>query len=122
MIEIFSFINSYSTWVLDTRYGSHICVNMQMIRNYRKLEKDEMILHMGSEAKVATLGIGSCSLSLPTGLVIKLSNCYYVSSIRKNIISISCLVMDGFNFEIENKGISIICSLVSLKCSIKFIY
>ena len=69
--------------------------------------RDEVILWMDNRAKVATLAIGFCSLSLPTGLVIELSNCYYVSSIRKNIIFVSCLAMDGFNFEIENKGISI---------------
>ena len=61
---------------------------------------------MVNGAKVATLAVGSYSLSLPTGLIIELSNCYYVQSIRKNIISISCLAMDGFTFEIRNKGIS----------------
>ena len=78
-----------------------------MIRNSRRLEKDEVILHIENRAKVAALAIGSCSLSLPIGLVIELSNCYYVPSIRKNIIFISCLVMDRYSFEIENKGISI---------------
>ena len=61
---------------------------------------------MENGAKVAALAIRFCSLSLPTRLVIELSNCYYVPSIRNNIISISCLIIDGFNFEIRNKGIS----------------
>ena len=62
---------------------------------------------MGNRAKVAILAIESCSLSLPTGFVIELSNCYYIPSIRKNIISVSCLVMDGFNFKIKNNDNSI---------------
>ena len=62
---------------------------------------------MENGAKVAASVVEFCSLSLPTGLVIELSYCYYVLSIRKNIISISCLVMDGYNFEIRNKGIFI---------------
>ena len=62
---------------------------------------------MGNGEKVATLAIGFCSLSFPIGLIIKLSNCYYDPSIRKNIIFVSCLVMDGYNFKIKNKGISI---------------
>ena len=62
---------------------------------------------MKNGAKVAALFVGYCSLSLPTELVIKLSNCYYVSCIRKNIISVSYLVMDGFTFKIKNKYISI---------------
>ena len=44
---------------------------------------------------------------LLTWHVIELSNCHYIPSIRKNIISISYLIMDGYNFEIENKCISI---------------
>ena len=106
MIEIYSSINFYSTWVLDTGCGSHIYVNVQMIRNYRRLGKDEMTLRMKNVAKVAALGIGSCSLSLPIGLVLELKECLYVLSITKNVISISCLVMDGFTFEIRNKDIS----------------
>ena len=62
---------------------------------------------MDNWAKVAALSIVFCSLSLPIGLVIESSNYYYVPSIRKNIIYISCLVMDGYNFEIKNNDISI---------------
>ena len=78
-----------------------------MIKNSRRLAKDEVILRIKNGAKVAALAIGFCSFSLSIGLIIELSNYYYVPSIRNNIISISCLIMDGFNFEIENKGISI---------------
>ena len=80
---------------------------MQAIRNHRRLGRDEVILQMKNGAKVAALAVESCSLSLAIGLIIKLSNCYFVPSIRKNIIFISCLVMDGYNFEIKNKDIFI---------------
>ena len=36
---------------------------------------------MENGAKVATLAIGTCSLSLSTRLVIELSNCYYIHSV-----------------------------------------
>ena len=62
---------------------------------------------MRNRAKVATLAVEFCSLSLPTRLVIELTNCYYVPSIRKNMITVSCLIMDGQNFKNRNKGISI---------------
>ena len=107
MIKNYSSITSYSAWVLDTGCGPHICINMQAIRNHKRFWWHEVILQMGTWAKVATLSIGFYSLYLSTGLVIELSNCYYVPSIRKNIISVSCLVMDEYNFEIGNKGISI---------------
>ena len=71
------------------------------------LAKDEVILCMENGAKVATLAIEFCSLSLSSRLVMELSNYYYVPSIRKNIIFISYLIMDGYSFKIRNKGIFI---------------
>ena len=98
MIETYYSITSYFAWVLDIGCGSHICINMQAIRNSRRLGLDEVILQMGNEVKVTALAVEFCSLSLPTELVIELSNCYYIPNIRKNIISASCHVMDGYNF------------------------
>ena len=62
---------------------------------------------MKNGANVAVLVVGTCILSLPMRLVLELSNCYYVSNITKNIISVSCLVMDGYSFQIRNKSIFI---------------
>ena len=71
---------------------------MQGLRNRRTLTEGEVDLRVGNGARVAALEIGDYSLSLPSGLVIILKNCYYVPSMSRNIISISCLDMDGFSF------------------------
>ena len=39
---------------------------------------------------------------MPSGLVLSLEECYYVPTIRRNIISISCLDKKGFEFIIKN--------------------
>ncbi len=41
---------------------------------------------MGNGAKVVVLAIGVYSLTLPTGLMLELENCYYVPTISRNII------------------------------------
>ena len=46
--------------------------------------------------------MGVFTLSLPSGLILDLSNCYYVPAISRNIISISCLDMVGFEFKFKN--------------------
>jgi len=58
-------------------------------------------------AKVAVLAIGTYSLSLPSGLVLELNNCYFVPTLNKSIIFASCLEDDGFEFVIKNKCCSI---------------
>ena len=62
---------------------------------------------MGNGERVAALAVGFYDLTLPSGLVFQLKNCYYVAAVRRNIISISCLDVDGFHFLIKNNIFSI---------------
>ncbi|MGI4673365.1 hypothetical protein ACR2XN_28270, partial [Klebsiella pneumoniae] len=78
-----------TSWVLDTGCGSHICINVQELRRSRTLAKGEVDLRVGNGAKVAALAVGTYYLSLPSGLILELDNCYYVPAICRNIISIS---------------------------------
>ena len=65
------------SWVLDTSCGSHICVNVRGLKNSRSLAKGEVDLRVGNGARVSALAIGIYYLSLPSGLVLELDNCYY---------------------------------------------
>ena len=71
------------------------------------MTEGEVDLRVGNGARVAALGIGNFSLALPSGLVILLKNCYFVLAMSRNIISVSCLDMDGYSFIIQNNMISI---------------
>ena len=66
---------------------------MQGLKNSRSLAKGEMDLRVGNGARVVVLTVGTYYLSLPSGLVLELDNCYYVPAMSRNIISISCLNM-----------------------------
>ncbi|KAH7668586.1 hypothetical protein IHE45_11G020300, partial [Dioscorea alata] len=92
---------------MDTGCGSHICSNVQGLINRRCLTKGEVDLRVGNGARVAAIEIGDYPLTLPSGLVLNLINCYYVPSMSRNIISVSCLDNDGYNFIIKNNDISI---------------
>ncbi|KAK9003914.1 hypothetical protein V6N11_018808 [Hibiscus sabdariffa] len=62
----------------------------------RNLAKGDVDLRVGNGARVAALAIGTYVLSLPSGLVLNLENCYFVPSLTKNIISVSCLDKTAF--------------------------
>ena len=66
------------------------------------MAKGEIDLRVGNGAKVAALAVGTYYLSLPSGLILELENCYYVPAICRNIISISCLDKKGFSFIIKD--------------------
>lgn len=106
VIEI-NLATSLSDWVLDIESCDHICSNVQALNKRRSLNKGEMQLHIGNGASIAAVAIGNLELYLPNGLVLKLKVVYFVLSISRNIISISCLDMDGYDFMIKNKCCSI---------------
>ena len=94
-IHVIQFNLSTSTsWVLDTGCGSHICVNVQGLKQSRKLAKGEVDQRLANGARVAALAVGNFELTLPSGLILILNNCYYVPAMSINIISISCLDED----------------------------
>ena len=100
-------LSTSASWVLDTGCGSHICVNVQGLRSSRSFAKGEVDLREGNGARVVALAVGDYDLTLPSGLVFQLKNCYYVPAVSRNIISVSCLDMDGFHFISKNNIFSI---------------
>jgi hypothetical protein len=80
---------------------------MEALKNRRKLHNKKIQLRVGNDAQVATVTVGSIELCLPSGLIMELKNIYFVQSISRNIISISCQEMNSFSFVIKDNGCSI---------------
>ena len=62
---------------------------------------------MGNGARVATMALGVVNLNLPSGDYLYFEECYYVPSIVKNIISVSCLDKMGYTLILKDKCCSI---------------
>jgi hypothetical protein len=86
----------------------HSCKSLQGLSLTRRFAKGELDVHVSNEAKVAAITVGTFHLPLPSGLVLKLNNCYYISALCKNIISSLCLEeVGGYEIIIKNKHCSI---------------
>nr|GEU88559.1 hypothetical protein [Tanacetum cinerariifolium] len=73
----------------------------------KKLKPSTLILYVGNGQRAAVEEIGSCHLSLPSGLFIFLNNCQYVPSITREIISVSCLYDDGYVNRVVDNSIQV---------------
>ena len=97
-------VSNDNQWVLDTGCGSHICTNMQGLRNSRRLRKGELDLRVRNGARVVALDVESYVLSLPSGLSLILDDCFYVPTITKNIVFVSSLIKKKrFSFNIQQQ-------------------
>ncbi|KAK8957726.1 hypothetical protein KSP39_PZI001286 [Platanthera zijinensis] len=89
-------------WVIDTGSCAHLISNVQSLKDRRSLSKGEVVLKVGNGASISAVAVGTLELPLPSGLYLTLFNVYHVPSILRNIISVSCLDAEGFNFIIGN--------------------
>ena len=55
-----------------------------------------MILRIENGARVAAVAVGTYPLRLPSNLDLVLKDCYYVPAASRNLISVSCLALEGY--------------------------
>ncbi|WVZ90398.1 LOW QUALITY PROTEIN: hypothetical protein U9M48_036704 [Paspalum notatum var. saurae] len=108
VIEINLATSSSGSWVFDTGSMIHVCKSLQGLNQTRSFARGELDVRVGNGAKVAVLAVGTYRLSLPSGLVLELNNCYFIPTLSRNIISSSCLEEDGgYEIIIKNKCCSV---------------
>ena len=100
-------VSNYNQWVLDSSCGSHICADMQGLRNSRKLTKGEFDLKVGDDERVAVVAKWTYVLNLPSGFCLNLDNCCYFLTFTKKIVFVSYLIIKGFHFTSGNNCCSI---------------
>ncbi|KAJ9566522.1 hypothetical protein OSB04_002488 [Centaurea solstitialis] len=100
-------ITSYESWVIDTGSGNHICNHLQGFTRRKTLRKDRSNLRVGEGTPLIAEAVGSYSLSLPSGLVLELDNCYYIPNMIKNVLSFDLLVDHGFHYKYDYKMLSV---------------
>ena len=69
---------------------------MQGLKGSRYLTRGEVDLRVGNGERVAALAVGTYELTLPSGLILNLENCYYVPTMCRNIISVSLFGQEMF--------------------------
>ncbi|KAJ9542291.1 hypothetical protein OSB04_028797 [Centaurea solstitialis] len=100
-------ITSYESWVIDTGSGNHICNHLQRFTRRKILRKDRSNLRVGEGTPLIAEAVGSYRLSLSSGLVLELDNCYYIPNMIKNVLSFDLLVDQGFYYKYDYKMISV---------------
>ncbi|MBE2321140.1 DDE-type integrase/transposase/recombinase, partial [Solirubrobacter sp. CPCC 204708] len=113
VVETCLAVLSTGTWCVDTGATNHVCNSLQGFQETRQLSDGEIYLHMGNATRVAAVAVGNIYLNFGRDRFLILKDCLYVPSIRRNLISVSCLVKDGYSIYFDN--------LVTIKFNKSFI-
>ena len=85
------------TWCVDTEATNHVCNSLQGFQETRRLAKREIYLLMGDTSRVAAVAMGVVTLHFGEDKKLVLSDCLYVPSVRRNLVSVSCLSCNEYS-------------------------
>jgi hypothetical protein len=86
-------------WLIDTGANVHICTDISLFVSYQ--QSHGVTVTMGNASAAQVLGIGNVDLKFASGRVLSLTRVHHVPDIRRNIISGSCLVKNGFELSLK---------------------
>ena len=84
-------VSPHSRW-LDTGSPIHITNSLQGYLRKRQPRSDEVHISVGNGMRVAVKAVGVVRLVVGPGLFLDLDNVYFVPSMKRNLVSVSCLV------------------------------
>ena len=99
---VLSVFQSPSWWV-DTGANIHVCADISMFSSYQGLQGVSVLMGNGSHASVR--GVGMVDLKFTSRKIVQLRNVQHVPTIRKNLVSVSLLLRDGFKVVLESNKV-----------------
>ena len=105
-----------SSWWLDSGATNHVAFTIQGFINRRKPNQDESKLTVGNNEKADVVFVRDVILILDFGFRLMLKDTFYVPSFRRNLVSVSCLDMYDYSFEIKNNVISLFLNSNKVGC------
>ena len=104
-----------NTWWVDSGATIHVANSLQGFDTKRTLRRGERTIRVANGVEAEAKAIGEFTLALNSGFMLRLRNVLYVPSMRRNLVSVSCLDDDGFHCDFGNKRCIIMLVLPSDK-------
>ena len=88
----------FNSWWFYTGYTIHIKISLHGFQKQKDASLNCFNVFVGEGTKVEVKAIGSVRLELCSGFILQLTDVLYVPKMRRNLISTSKLVKNGFSF------------------------
>ena len=100
--SVFSVFQSTSWW-FDTGANVHVCSDINMFTSYQ-VTRDSFVM-MGNGSHASVLGTGTVDLKFTSRKIVQLKNVQHVPSMKKNLVSGTLLLRDGFKVVLESNKV-----------------
>ena len=92
-----------NTWWIDSGATIHITNSLQGFDMRRTLRRGERTIRVANGVEADAEALGDFILILHTGVKLLLRDVLYVPSMKRNLVSVSCLDDDGYDCHFGNK-------------------
>jgi hypothetical protein len=90
------------TWWIDSSATIHVANSLHGFIS-RTLRSGEISIKLANDVEPEVEAIGELPLEWNNDFILHLHNVLYVTSLSRNLISISCPDDDGFDYQFDNK-------------------
>ncbi|KAH0632545.1 hypothetical protein KY284_035331 [Solanum tuberosum] len=104
VVETFLADVSTTSWCVDSGATDHICSTLQGFQDTRKLIKGEVNVFQADGSSAPVLALGNITFSFDSGRVLILKDVLYVPEVRRNLISYSKVLRDGYDVNFSYNG------------------
>lgn len=102
IIEACLMKNYDDKWIINSRATNYICYSLQSFNEISLPVEEQKYLTFGNEELVSTKVIGSVSLYFNNSRMLFLHDYLFVPNIKKNLISINCLINNDLTFQFNS--------------------
>ena len=95
-----------NSWWIDTGSSVHITNTLHGFQKQKQTSRDSYNVFVREGSRVAVEAIGIVKLRLKSGFVLQLNDVLYVPAMRRNLVSASKLVKQGFCFNCDDTSIN----------------
>ena len=92
-------------WWLDSGANIHVCFDRDLFKSYQKSSGGSVTL--GNDSVAQVLGIGDIELKMTSGKTLILKGVRHVPEVRRNLVSGSSLVQQGYKVVMESNKVVI---------------
>ena len=96
-----------SAWIIDSGATNHVCSSLQLLDSWRDLAEGAYTMRVGTEDAVSAKAVGVSSLNLINNSYLNLNNVLFIPSFRRNLISVSKLMDDGYSISFNSNSVII---------------
>jgi hypothetical protein len=94
---------SRSTWWIDSGATIYVANSLHGFHTRHTFQRGERSIRVTNGVEAEVEAIGELPLELHNGFTLRLNNVLYVPSLSRNLISVSCLDDDGFDYQFGNR-------------------